>query len=152
MKDLSKEEMVEVLMKVEDGVLAFSDGATPYCVPFGFVYTNDSVFLTLFPKGRKWEYFQKNQKVCFNVYCWNDDHTEWASVVVDGIMEQIDDLATIKSVVKANIEKMGLDPENYLAKRMEYYEKSMDNQNALKVFKINTSTMGGKKMQTMLGG
>ena len=151
MKDLTKDEMVDVLHKVNDGVLALSDGAVPYCIPFGYVYVDGSVFLSLFPRGRKWEYFQKNKKVCFNVFCWNEDRTEWFSVVIDGVMEQIGDIETIRKVVKANIEKMGLDPEKYLEKRMEYYKKSLDNPNALKIFQIHTSAMGGKKMHTMLG-
>jgi hypothetical protein len=54
-------------------------------------------------------------------------------------------------VVKANIEKMGLDPVQYLAKRMEYYKKSLDNPKGLKTFRITTAAMGGRKMHTMLG-
>jgi hypothetical protein len=66
-------------------------------------------------------------------------------------MVPVTDLAEIESVVKGTIEKMGLDPEAYLAKRMEYYKKNLDNPEALKLFKIETASMGGKTMQTMLG-
>ena len=151
MKDLSKEEMITLLNKAEDGVLALSDESTPYCIPIGYVCVNDKVCFSIFPKGRKWGCFQKNRKVCFNVYGWNDEHTQWSSVVIDGEMVPVTDLAEIESVVKGTIEKMGLDPEAYLAKRMEYYKKNLDNPEALKLFKIETASMGGKTMQTMLG-
>lgn len=151
MKELTKQEMLSVLHRVNDGVLALSDGKRPYCIPFGFVYVNDAVHISMFPRGRKWEYFLKNPEVCFTVFCWNDDHTEWCSVVIDGEMEKLDDIASIQAVIKANIEKMGLDPEKYIEKRMDYYKKSIDNPHALKLFKIKTLAMGGRKMHTMLG-
>jgi len=151
MKDLSKEEMITLLNMAEDGVLALSDESTPYCIPIGYVCVNDKVCFSIFPKGRKWGCFQKDRKVCFNVYGWNDDHTQWSSVVIDGEMVPVTDLAEIESVVKGTIEKMGLDPEAYLVKRMKYYEKNIDNPEALKLFKIETASMGGKTMQTTLG-
>ena len=151
MKDLTKEEMVHLLETVLDGTLALTDGTRPYCIPFGFVYQNDTVYLSLFPKGRKQEYFQKNNNVCFNIYSWNDDRTEWSSVVVDGKIEQVTDIETIALVVKLNMEKMGMDPSQYLDKRVEFYRKNLDNPKALKIFKIKAETMGGKKMPTTIG-
>ncbi|MCP4714855.1 MAG: hypothetical protein GY868_07045 [Deltaproteobacteria bacterium] len=151
MKDLSVEEKIELLKTAQDGVLAFSLNDTPYCIPFGFVYIDEALFLSFFPKGRKWECFQQNKKVCFSVYGWNDDHTQWSSVVVDGEIEQIDDMNTVELVVRANIDKMGLDPETYLDKRMDYYRKAADNPAALKTFKITIKSMGGKTMHTLLG-
>jgi len=152
MKDISKVEMIGLLQKEQDGVMSLTDGTTPYCIPFGHVLVNDTVYLSLFPKGRKWEIIQKNPKVCFNVYSWNDDHTEWSSVVVDGVMEAVNEIAEIETVVKALIIKMGMDPEAYLEKRMKYYRDNLDNPMGLKIFKIGSSSMGGKTMPTMLGG
>jgi nitroimidazol reductase NimA-like FMN-containing flavoprotein (pyridoxamine 5'-phosphate oxidase superfamily) len=151
MKDLSKEEMEELLRTVEDGVLALSHNDTPYCIPFGFVYRKGTLYLSMFPRGRKWEIFQKNNKVCFTAYHWNQDRTEWSSVVIDGRMEQVKDLKEIEKVVKANIEKIGLDPVHYLEKRMMIYQKSMDNPSALKIFRVAIAQMGGKKMKTLIG-
>lgn len=151
MKELSREEMEILLNTVGDGVLALSSGDIPYCLPFGFVYTGGKLYLSMFPKGRKWEVFQKNNQVCFTVFAWNEDHTEWSSVVIDGKMMQVKDLKEIESVVKANIEKVGLDPAGYLGKRMAMYQKSMDNPSALKIFRIEIECMGGKKMKTLMG-
>ena len=151
MKDISKEEMIQILQKQEDGVIAITDGNRPYCIPFGYVLVNDTVYLSLFPKGRKWEVIQKNPKVCFNVYCWNDDHTEWSSVVVDGVLEPVTEIVEIESVVKALIVKMNLDPESYLEKRMKYYLDNLDKPQSLKIYRINADSIGGKTMSTMIG-
>ena len=64
--------------------------------------------------------------------------------MIDGDIEQVQDLESIEAVVKANIEKMGLDPVEYLPKRMEYYKKNFDNPKALKTFRIKTRSMGGR--------
>jgi len=151
MKDLSKEEMDTLLTTVGDGVLALSSGDTPYCIPFGFVYIKGKVYLSMFPRGRKWEVYQENRMVCFNVFAWSKDHADWSSVVIDGEMVPVTDLMEIESVVKTNIEKLGLDPVAYLEKRMAIYKKSMDNPAALKIFRIETRQMNGKKMKTVTG-
>ena len=150
MDELTMEEMLHLINTVEDGVLAFTDGTHPYCIPFGYVYIDGSIYLSLFPKGKKWEYFQKNKNVCFNVYSWNDEHTEWGSVVIDGTMKQIKDLDIIESVVEANMIKMKLDPTDYLEKRMKYYRKTIDNEKGLKIFEISVNNMQGKKRKSTL--
>ena len=71
--------------------------------------------------------------------------------MVDGKMLPVKDLKEIESVVKANMGKMGLDPETYLEKRMTMYKKTMDNPSALKIFKLESSQIGGKKMKTLIG-
>ena len=71
--------------------------------------------------------------------------------MIDGKIEQVKELKEIENVVKANIEKMGLDPVNYLEKRMAIYQKSMDNPLALKIFKVEIECMAGKKMAMMIG-
>lgn len=151
MKELDREEMGKLLNTVGDGVLALSSEDTPYCIPFGFVYIGGKLYISMFPKGRKWDIFQKNNKVCFNVFGWNEDHTEWSSVVIDGEMVEVKDLKEIEMVVKANIEKLGLDPAAYLEKRMAIYKKSMDNPSALKILRIEPECMAGRKMKTLIG-
>lgn len=152
MKDISKQEMLNLLQKEPDGVMSLSDGNSPYCIPFGHVIVGETVYLSLFPKGRKWEIIQKNPRVCFNVYQWNEDHTVWSSVVVDGVLETVTEISEIESVVKALIIKMGLDPESYLEKRMRYYHDNLENPKALKICRIGSGKMGGKTMSTVFGG
>jgi hypothetical protein len=49
------------------------------------------------------------------------------------------------------MEKVGLDPATYLDKRMAMYRKTIDNPAALKIFRIETERVGGKKMKTLIG-
>ena len=104
----------------------------------------------MFPTGRKWEYFQKNPKVCFNVFCWTDDMTEWSSVVVDGTMEQVTDMETIEAVIRANMKKLGIEAEDYIEKRLNMYKKTMDSSKALKIFTIRADDMQGRSMPMLI--
>jgi len=151
MRELTKQEIDNVLLKVRDGVLALTDGKLPYCIPFGFVYVNEAVYLSMLPTGRKWCYLQQNPMVCFSVFCWNEDYTEWFSVVIEGQLEQVKILATIELVIKANIEKIGLDSNKYLEKRLIYYKKTLDNPKSVKIFKLKAKEKRGRKMHTMIG-
>ena len=151
MRELTKQEIDNVLLKVRDGVLALNDGKLPYCIPFGFVYVNEAVYLSMLPTGRKWSYLQKNPMVCFNASRWNEDYTEWFSVVIEGELEQVEDFAAIELVIKANIEKIGLDSDRYFEKRMAYYKKTLDNPKGVKIFKLNAKEKKGRKMHTTVG-
>ncbi len=151
MKKTGKEEIDRVLKNAKDGVLAFADGGVPYCIPFGFVYIDGIVYLSMFPRGRKWHYYQKNKKVCFNVFLWNDDHSQWSSVLIDGELEIINDIKVIESVVRANLVKTGIDAGQYLEKRMQYYRKAVKNPDALKIFKIKAHETAGRTMHSMIG-
>jgi hypothetical protein len=64
---------------------------------------------------------------------------------------RVDNLREIERVVKANMDKIGLNPATYLDKRMAIYRKTMDNPAALKIFRIETERIGGKKMKTLIG-
>lgn len=151
MKDLTKQEIDDVLLKVKDGVLAVSNGKLPYCIPFGFVYVNEAVYLSMLPTGRKWQYLQQNPMVCFNVFKWNEDFTEWFSVVIEGQLEPVKDFDALELIIKANIEKIGLDPAKYLEKRLAYYKKTLDNPKGVKVFELKATEKKGKKMSTTVG-
>ncbi|MCX5900488.1 MAG: pyridoxamine 5'-phosphate oxidase family protein [Proteobacteria bacterium] len=151
MQDISSEEINRVLETAPDGMLGLCDNGRPYCIPLGFVWTNDTLYLSLFPTGRKWGCLQNSREVCFSVYIWNADHTRWSSVIIEGELAPVDDLSEIELVIRANIVKMGLQPEAYLAKRMDYYRTNMDNPRGLKNFKIIASSLQGRSMATQMG-
>ena len=151
MQELSPKEIQTVLENARDGVLGFAQNGVPYCIPFGFVYIDGVVYLSMFPRGRKWHCYQESRKVCFNVFLWTDDRSRWSSVVIDGELEMVNDINKIESVVKANLIKTGMDADRYLASRMQYYRKALDNPEALKIFKINAIQTGGKTMHSMAG-
>jgi len=152
MQDLDHDAMIQLLKTTPEGFLAMCDENRPYCLPFGYVLIDGSVYISLFPKGRKWDCLQKNPQVCFTVFAWRDDHSAWSSVAIDGKLELVEDMAMIRRVVKANMLKLGIDPSGeYFEKRMRYYEQNLDNPNALKITKVTAEHMGGKTMQAMAG-
>ena len=144
MKELEKQEIEYFLKNAPDGILALTDGTQPYCVPIAFVYADDSIFVAMFPKGRKWEYFQKNNHACLNVLTWDSTRTQWASIIVDGVMKVVTELETIEVMVKANITKMGLDEKVYLKQRMDYYSANLDNPTSLKIVQLNIEKASGR--------
>jgi hypothetical protein len=48
------------------------------------------------------------------------------------------------------MEKQGLDPKVYLEKRMAMYAKTINTKSALKIFRIKTEKMGGRKMKYLI--
>jgi nitroimidazol reductase NimA-like FMN-containing flavoprotein (pyridoxamine 5'-phosphate oxidase superfamily) len=152
MQDLERDEMISLLQTERDGFLAMCDEGQPYCLPFGYVFIEDSVYISLFPKGRKWFYLQKNPRVSFSVFAWDDDRTKWSSVVIDGELTMVEDLESIRSVVVANMLKMKLNAaEVYVEKRMRYYEQALKNPDGLRIMKLSAEDMGGKTMAAMEG-
>jgi nitroimidazol reductase NimA-like FMN-containing flavoprotein (pyridoxamine 5'-phosphate oxidase superfamily) len=151
MQELGKEEIIRILETVPDGMLGLCDNDKPYCIPFGFVWTNDTIYLSLFQSGRKWDIIQHNPLACFSIYCWNADHTRWSSVIIEGELTAVDDLSEIELMIRANIAKMGLNPEAYLSKRMEYYRANQNNPKGLKSFKIRAASIQGRSMATHIG-
>ncbi len=146
MRELEKQDIVGILENAREGILALTDGTRPYCLPLAFVYTNESIYVAIFPKGKKWEYFQKNHNACLNVLLWNSTRTSWASVIVDGEMEVVTDLGAIEEMVRANAVKMGHDAESYVKKRMEYYSKNIDNPKGLKILQMKIKETNGRTM------
>ena len=152
MQDLDRDEMIRLLQTAREGFLAMCDEGRPYCLPFGYVFIKDSVYISLFPKGRKWACLQKNPRVSFSVFAWNADRTRWSSVVIDGELTMVDDLETIRRVVEANMLKMGLEASDvYVEKRMRYYEQTLKNPDGLKIMQLSVEQMGGKTMSAMAG-
>jgi len=151
MQELSIEEINRILDTAPDGMLGLCDNGKPYCIPFGFVWTNDTIYLSMFETGRKWDCLQRSPQVCFSLYSWNEDHTRWSSVIIEGELSAVENLSEIELMIKANIAKMGLDPEAYLPKRMEYYRANRDNPKGLKSFKIRPASIQGRSMATQIG-
>jgi nitroimidazol reductase NimA-like FMN-containing flavoprotein (pyridoxamine 5'-phosphate oxidase superfamily) len=144
--------MITLLQHGREGVLAMCDDGRPYCLPFGYVLIDETVYISLLPQGRKWASLQKNPKVCFTVFSWNDDHSEWASVAVEGTLELVNDLDIIRRVVQTNAAKLNIEPiEEYVQKRMHYYEKNQNNPGGVKTTRIITENMGGKTNPVMAG-
>jgi len=152
MQNLKRDQMISLLETVREGFLAMCDDGRPYCLPFGFVFVDGSIYISMFPKGRKWRCLQKDPRVCFSVFAWDDEGTRWSSVVVEGEIAEITDLELIRPVVQANMLKMGFNPEGgYLERRMSFYEQALAKPDGLRIMQIRVAHMGGKTMAAVAG-
>lgn len=152
MQNLDHDAIINLLQTEREGTLAMCDEGRPYCLPFGYVLIDDNVHLSMLPQGRKWDCLQKNPRVCFTVFAWNDDRTAWASVAIEGEFELVTDLNVIRRVVQANAVKMKISPvDEYVEKRMRYYEKTLNDSNGVKTARIITEHMSGKTNPVVAG-
>lgn len=96
MRELSPEEMNDMLTRNGVGVLALIDGDYPYAIPMSFGYDGTEVCLPMQwgagYDGRKIQCIESNSNACFTVYEQDpDDARTWRSVVITGSLERIAD-------------------------------------------------------------
>lgn len=65
--DLTVEQCENVLMTEEVGYLSMSMDGQPYCIPFNFAYHQGRIYIHTGRKGLKWNFLEKNPRVCFTV-------------------------------------------------------------------------------------
>jgi nitroimidazol reductase NimA-like FMN-containing flavoprotein (pyridoxamine 5'-phosphate oxidase superfamily) len=101
MIDMSTIQIAQMLDKAHIGRLcmAGADGR-PYAIPIPFCWADGAVYLRLPLSGRKGEILTENDRVCFEVDAFTETLDEYASVLVEGRLIPVLDVAE-KSRVKA---------------------------------------------------
>ena len=105
---MSKEEMEKVLSTQMYGMLALTDGDKLYCIPLPFTYTKNAIYVGFFPRGRIWKYIQNNN-ACFCTWEQGKGGGGSYSVIVEGKIVKVTDLAEIKLMLEASAMKRGRD-------------------------------------------
>lgn len=92
---MSREEMEAYLAWEGTGRLGTSDASgQPYVVPLSFVYDGGFVYYHWFQdQGRKVANIGQNEKVCFEADWATRDQLSYRSVIADGVVEEVGDLA-----------------------------------------------------------
>lgn len=88
-EEMSKNEVNELLGRMNYGHLATSRNDQPYVVPVHFVY-EDPVIYVYTTEGKKSEIIKENPQVCLQTEDVKNNQ-DWQSVVVTGEAVQIDD-------------------------------------------------------------
>ena len=114
---LTDREIESLLLNCMTGTLATvnSDG-TPYNVPVHYVFFNNAIYIHGLPVGQKIENLKRNPDICFNVYEMQgllmdkdekpcDTNTDYASVVIQGKAQIVEDLNEKKAALSAVILK-----------------------------------------------
>ncbi len=97
-EELSDSEINQILGRVGYGHLGCSRDDQPYVVPVHYAFVGGEVFIYT-TEGKKFEIIKGNPRVCLQVEEVTDKQ-HWKSVIVDGVAEQITDLAEREKAVK----------------------------------------------------
>lgn len=114
---LTSSEANRLLLNCMTGTLATvnSDG-TPYVVPVHYVFHGNAIYIHGLPMGQKISNLKANPDICFNVYEMRglltdkdgkpcDTNTAYASVVIQGKAQIVEDMTEKKAALSAVISK-----------------------------------------------
>lgn len=97
-KEMSREEMDALLLRVGFGHLGCTRDNHPYVVPMNYAYdSHDIYFFTT--EGTKTEYIAANHEVCFQVEEVSDA-SHWRSVMVIGAARRLTDPAELERAMQ----------------------------------------------------
>jgi nitroimidazol reductase NimA-like FMN-containing flavoprotein (pyridoxamine 5'-phosphate oxidase superfamily) len=101
--EMTEQEVQLLLANAAIGRLAMTgkDGK-PYVIPMPFCWLARKIYLRLPMKGRKATILKENNQVCFEADCFTDDLSHYASVIVEGRLEPVEDSIEKGSVNAAN--------------------------------------------------
>jgi nitroimidazol reductase NimA-like FMN-containing flavoprotein (pyridoxamine 5'-phosphate oxidase superfamily) len=106
MTPMSAAEIDELLANARIGRLAMASGdGQPYVIPLPFCWLGNAIYLRLPLSGRKAEILKENNRVCFETDVFTEDLAAYASVVVEGRLVNVDDLAEKDCFRAASTEK-----------------------------------------------
>jgi nitroimidazol reductase NimA-like FMN-containing flavoprotein (pyridoxamine 5'-phosphate oxidase superfamily) len=106
---MSQEEIGQLLQRSRIGRLCMADGAgRPYAIPLPFCYLDAALYLRLPPSGRKAHILAQNPKVCFEVDEFTPTLDDYCSVLLEGELVTVTDLAEKARVRQANTAKYQL--------------------------------------------
>ncbi len=90
MEPISREEAFEILLSQPVAHLGMVEDGEPYVTPMSYVLEGELIlFRTM--DGRKLRAIRSNPSVCVEVSTYDDDTGDWASVIVKGKAEEVDD-------------------------------------------------------------
>src|SRR4051794_19328195 len=103
-KELTDEEMADLLSRTGYGHLACSRNDEPYVVPVHFAYADGEIYIYT-TQGKKYEIIKQNPRICLQAERVTDNQ-HWQSVIVYGEAFQITDEEererAMKLIVKEN--------------------------------------------------
>lgn len=106
MIEMEPDEIEQLLAESRIGRLSMADPqGRPYTIPLPFCWTEGALYLRLPLTGRKGEILRCNDRVCFEVDSCSDNFDEYASVLVEGRLVEVNDSDEKARVHAVNTEK-----------------------------------------------
>lgn len=146
-REISKDEIFEIINKCMVLRIAMISGDKPYIVPMNFGYSYEGDVLELFFhsafEGKKIDALKNNPYVCFEMDCGHDLITgenackysyRYESVIGEGVVTFLDDMDLKKEALNHLM-------RHQTGKSFEFDDKAA---NSVLVFKITVSEISGK--------
>jgi len=92
--------MCGLLDDVRVGRLGLNDEPQPYVVPTDFTFKDGIVYIHSPADGKKTALARRDPHVCFEVDRYNDDVTEYQSVIIRGEIEEVLDAAERREAMR----------------------------------------------------
>jgi nitroimidazol reductase NimA-like FMN-containing flavoprotein (pyridoxamine 5'-phosphate oxidase superfamily) len=124
---LTNDEIEEVLKSNLLGRIGCSNGKKIYVLPVNYVYDGQYIFAQS-REGMKIDIMRNNPAVCFEVD-EVQDFTNWRSVVLWGVYQELSDERSRYYAMKAFTERMMQVKNSITAQLLEVSEASIDNEN-----------------------
>jgi nitroimidazol reductase NimA-like FMN-containing flavoprotein (pyridoxamine 5'-phosphate oxidase superfamily) len=103
-RDLDQDEIEQLLLRLNYGHLACTDGLEPYVVPIHYAYDEPYIYIYT-TEGKKSGLIERNPRVCLQIEEVVDG-SNWQSVIVQGEAEHLTDEVertnALKAVVRMN--------------------------------------------------
>lgn len=158
-----REILLEILHSCEYGTLCLQDGEKPYGVPLNFAWHEDCIVFHGANEGKKIELISKNPNALFNVvkpYSFIPSYYSgtksacpatqfFASITIEGVVNEITDLTQKASALNALMEKMQPEKKYETIEASNPIYKKMVEKTAvfmLEVFSISTKIKAGQNL------
>jgi hypothetical protein len=136
--ELSEEEMLTLLDEARVGRIGLNDEPQPYIVPTDFAYENGAIFIHSPSDGKKSNLARKDPHVSFEVDKYNDDVTEYRSIIIRGDIEEVFDDTGRRDAMRSLARKAARSP-GWKA----HPGGSGSSGSSISIFKINIREMTG---------
>lgn len=94
MRELSREEIDNVLEGVGYGFLGFARENRPYVLPMSFGYDGDDIYFQMNSQGRKFDYIDGETAACLSVLGFDQDTGVSRSILIEGELREISEERT----------------------------------------------------------
>jgi nitroimidazol reductase NimA-like FMN-containing flavoprotein (pyridoxamine 5'-phosphate oxidase superfamily) len=106
MQEMTSTEIEQMLDQSLIGRLSMADAAgRPYTIPLPFCWNEGSLYLRIPLRGRKGEVLAENNQVCFEVDQFTQALDEYASVLIEGRLVEVNEVDEKLRVKERNTEK-----------------------------------------------
>ncbi len=143
MQIMNRDEMTTLLALEPLGRLGMVDGDRPYVVPMPFFFWRGNIYLPFRLGGRKHQVFAANAHACFEVDWSSMELDDYASILLEGTLEEIGDAGEYQTAMTGLVEKYN-HPDSTLNPQPPPLALGSD----ATVLRLTVDTMRGLKAQT----